>query len=110
LLRHNRHPKAIQHLEIDNSASYTKGLRDNLEPRARAARIIEGRLEGVLAHWSRGLTSAFIERLNSLFSAGKRKARVYRKVESMTATLYSFSARLTLPCYWPPENSEESLD
>ncbi len=45
-----------------------------LEPMARAARMIEGHLEGILAHWTQGLTTAFMEGLNSLFSAVKRKA------------------------------------
>ena len=30
LLRHNGHPKAIQHVAIDMSAAYTKGVSDNL--------------------------------------------------------------------------------
>ena len=55
-----------------------------LEPMARAARRVEGHLEGTLAHWTRGLTTAFMEGLNSLFSAVKRKARGYRTVEYMT--------------------------
>jgi transposase len=32
-----------------------------LEPMARAARMVEGHLEGILAHWTRGLTIAFME-------------------------------------------------
>jgi transposase len=30
LLRHNGHPKAIQHVAIDMSAAYAKGVSDNL--------------------------------------------------------------------------------
>ena len=30
LLRHNGHPKAIQYVDIDMSAAYTKGVSDNL--------------------------------------------------------------------------------
>ncbi len=30
------------------------------EPMARAARMVEGHLEGILAPWSRGLTTAFM--------------------------------------------------
>jgi transposase len=33
---------------------------------ARAARMIEGHLEGILAHWTQGLTTAFMEGLNSI--------------------------------------------
>jgi len=39
-------------------------------------------LEGILGHWKEGLTTAFLEGLNSLFSATKRKARGYRTQES----------------------------
>jgi Transposase len=37
------------------------------EPLARAARKGKSHLEGILAHWIQGLTTAFIEGLNSLF-------------------------------------------
>jgi hypothetical protein len=70
-----------------------------LEPIARAARMVEGHLEGILAHWTRGLTTAFMKGLNSLFSAVKRKARGYRTVEYMTAKLYFVAGKRTLPCY-----------
>ncbi len=70
-----------------------------LEPMARAARMVEDHLEGILDHWTRGLTSAFIEGLNSLFSAVKRKALGYRTVEYKTAMLYFVAGKLTLPSY-----------
>jgi hypothetical protein len=56
---------------------------------ARVARIVEGHWEEILANRSRALTTAFIERFNSLFSAVKSKARGYRTVEYMTAMFYS---------------------
>jgi hypothetical protein len=31
-----------------------------LEPMAQAARMVEGHSEGILAHWNRGLTTAFM--------------------------------------------------
>jgi transposase len=58
-----------------------------LEPIARAARMIEGYLEAILAHRNRGLTTGVIEGLNSLFTALQRKARGYRTVEYMTTML-----------------------
>ena len=66
---------------------------------ARAARMIEGHLEGILARWSRGLTTAFMEGLKSLFSAVKRRAHGYRTVEYMTAMLYFVAGKLSIPCY-----------
>lgn len=70
-----------------------------LEPMERAARTIEGHIEGVLAHWKQGLTTAFMEGLNSLFSAVKRKARGYRSVEYMITMLYFVAGKLRLPCH-----------
>ena len=86
-----------------NWCAWVQAMRERtgelLEPMARAARMIEGHLEGILAHWTQGLTTAFMEGLNSLFSAVKRKARGYRSVEYMTSMLYFVAGKLTLPCY-----------
>ena len=86
-----------------NWCAWVQAMREQtgelLEPMARAARMIEGHLEGILAHWTQGLTTAFMEGLNSLFSAVKRKARGYRSVEYMTTMLYFVAGKLTLPCY-----------
>jgi transposase len=86
-----------------NWCAWVQAMREQtgelLEPMARAARMIEGHLAGILAHWTQGLTTAFMEGLNSLFSAVKRKARGYRSVEYMTTMLYFVAGKLTLPCY-----------
>ena len=86
-----------------NWCAWVQAMRERtgelLEPMARAARMIEAHLEGILAHWTQGLTTAFMEGLNSLFSAVKRKARGYRSVEYMTTVLYFVAGKLTLPCY-----------
>ena len=85
-----------------NWCAWVQAMRERtgelLEPMARAARMIEGHLEGILAHWTQGLTTAFMEGFNSLFSAVKRWARGYRTVEYMTAILYFVAVKLTLPC------------
>jgi transposase len=59
-----------------------------LEPMARVTRMIEGHLEGILGQWTRGLKTAFMDWLNNLFSALKRKPLAYRTVEYITAMLY----------------------
>lgn len=86
-----------------NWCAWVKAMREQtgelLEPMARAARMIEGHMEGILAHWTQGLTTAYMEGLNSLFSAVKRKARGYRTVEYMTSMLYFVAGKLTLPCH-----------
>lgn len=70
-----------------------------LEPMARVAQMIERHLEGILGHWKEGLTTAFLEGLNSLFSATKRKARGYRTTKNLLAMLYFVAGKLRIPCY-----------
>lgn len=70
-----------------------------LEPMGKAAQMIERHLEGILGHWKEGLTTAYLEGLNSLFSATKRKARGYRCTEYQTAMLYFVAGKLQIPFY-----------
>ena len=70
-----------------------------LEPMRKAAQMVERHLEGILAHWKQGLTTAFLEGLNSLFSATKRKARGYRSSEYQIAMLYFVAGKLEIPHY-----------
>ena len=74
----------------------TSGL---LEPMRKAADMVERHLEGILGHWQQGLTTAFLEGLNSLFSATKRKARGYRSTEYQIAMLYFVAGKLEIPHY-----------
>jgi len=70
-----------------------------LEPMRKAAAMVERHLEGILGHWQEGLTTAFLEGLNSLFSATKRKARGYRSTEYQIAMLYFVAGKLEIPYY-----------
>lgn len=72
---------------------------DLLEPMRKAAEMVERHLEGILGHWKEGLTTAFLEGLNSLFSATKRKARGYRSTEYQIAMLYFVAGKLDIPHY-----------
>lgn len=70
-----------------------------LEPMVRVARMVESHLKGILGHWKAGLTTAFLEGLNSLFSATKRKARGYRTTKNLLAMLYFVAGKLRIPSY-----------
>jgi len=63
----------------------------------RVAQTIENHLAGILAHWKWGLTNAFREGLNSVFSAVKRKARGYRSSIYLITMLYLVAGKLRLP-------------
>jgi len=70
-----------------------------LQPMAQVADMVQRHLQGILAHWKAGLTTAFMEGLNSLFSATKRKARGYRTTKNLLTMLYFVAGKLQVPCY-----------
>jgi transposase len=70
-----------------------------LIPMAKVAKSVEKHLEGILARWKQGLPSAFMEGLNSVFSAVKRKARGYRSSVYMITMLYFVAGKLRIPTH-----------
>ena len=62
-----------------------------------SAKMVLNHLEGILAHWKEKITNAFMEGLNSVFSAVKRRARGYRTSVHLIAMLYLTSAKLKIP-------------
>lgn len=63
----------------------------------KLAQTVEDHLAGILAHWKWGVTNAFMEGLNSVFSATKRKARGYRSSIHLITMLYFVAGKLRLP-------------
>ena len=63
----------------------------------KLAQMIERHIKGILAHWKRGLTNAFMEGLNSVFSATRRRARGYRSSVYLITVLYLIAGKLRLP-------------
>jgi len=63
----------------------------------KTAGMIERHIDGVLAHWTHHTTNAFMEGLNSVFSAVKRKARGFRSTKNLIAMLYFTSGNLDIP-------------
>jgi transposase len=65
----------------------------------KCANMIRNHLDGILAHWLNHITNAFMEGLNSVFSAVKRKARGFRSVPNLISMLYFHSAHLHIPAF-----------
>ena len=63
----------------------------------KVAQMVQNHLPGILAHWKWGLTNAFMEGLNSVFSAVKRKARGFRSSVYLITVLYLVAGKLRLP-------------
>ena len=70
---------------------------DMLGSMVKAVETVEAHLAGILAHWKWGLTNAFMEGLNSVFSGVKRKARGFSNSVYMIAVLYLVAGKLRLP-------------
>jgi transposase len=70
-----------------------------LQPMVKVAAMVERHIDGILGHWKEGLTTAYLEGLNSLFSATKRKARGYRTTRNLLTMLYFVAGKLSIPCH-----------
>ena len=66
-------------------------------PMVKVAEMILTHLQGIVAHWKSGLTNAFMEGLNSVFSAVKRKARGFSSPVYLITVLYLVAGKLRLP-------------
>lgn len=65
-----------------------------------SAKMVLNHLDGILAYWKGKVTNAFMEGLNSVFSATKRRARGYRTSTHLIAVLYLVAAKLKIPFHW----------
>lgn len=74
-----------------------KHLRPLFADMRKCADMITNHLDGILGHWLHGTTNAFLEGLNSVFSAVKRKARGFRSTDNLITMLYFTAGRLDLP-------------
>ncbi len=63
----------------------------------KLAQMVQDHLAGIIAHWKWGVTNAFMEGLNSVFSGTKRKARGYRSTPYLITMLYLIAGKLRLP-------------
>jgi transposase len=76
-----------------------KYLAPILAQMVKCAGMVQRHIEGILGHWNGRITNAFMEGLNSVFSAVKRKARGFRSINNLITMLYFHSANLKLPAF-----------
>lgn len=71
---------------------------DLMAPMKKVADTVEKHLDGILGHWTNDwLSTGFLEGLNSVFSAVKRKARGFRNSVYMITMLYFTAGKLNIP-------------
>ena len=72
----------------------TNVMRSKVEPMKVVARMIRNHLEGIVA-WARTrMTNGFLEALNGLFQAAKRKARGYRRLATIRTVIFLIAGKL----------------
>jgi transposase len=72
----------------------TNVLRSKVEPMKDVARMIRRHFDGILAWTQTRQTNGFIEALNGLFQAAKRKARGYTRFTTMRTVLFLIAGKL----------------
>lgn len=72
----------------------TNVMRSKVEPMKAVAKLIRNHLEGIVA-WARSrMTNGFLEALNGLFQAAKRKARGYRRLSTIRTVIFLLAGKL----------------
>jgi transposase len=72
----------------------TNVLRSKVEPMKDVARMIRRHFDGIVAWTQTRQTNGFIEALNGLFQAAKRKARGYTRFTTMRTVLFLIAGKL----------------
>ncbi len=72
----------------------TNVLRSKVEPMKDVARMIRNHFDGIVAWTQTRQTNGFIEALNGLFQAAKRKARGYTRFTTMRTVLFLIAGKL----------------
>ena len=72
----------------------TNVMRSKVEPMKDVVRLIRRHFDGIVAWTQTRQTNGFIEAINGLFQAAKRKARGYARFETMRTVLFLIAGKL----------------
>jgi transposase len=72
----------------------TNVLRSKVTPMREVAHLIRRHLEGIIAWTQTRATNGFLEALNGLFQAAKRKARGYRRLSTIRTVIFLIAGKL----------------
>lgn len=68
--------------------------RSKVEPMKAVAKMIRAHLDGIVAWTQTRQTNGFVEALNGLFQAAKRKARGYRRLSTLRTVFFLIAGKL----------------
>lgn len=69
-------------------------LRSKVEPMKKVAEMIRGHFDGILAWVDSRQTNGFLEAINGLFQAAKRKARGYGRFSTIRTVIFMIAGKL----------------
>ena len=69
-------------------------LRSKVEPMKEVAKMVRSHLEGILAWVTSRQTNGFLEAINGLFQAAKRKARGYGRFRTIRMVIFMIAGKL----------------
>jgi transposase len=72
----------------------TNVMRSKVVPMKEVAQLIRNHLEGIVAWAQTRQTNGFLEALNGLFQAAKRKARGYRRLSTIRTVIFLLAGKL----------------
>lgn len=73
---------------------YINVMRSKVTPMKEVAQLIRNHLEGIVAWAQTRQTNGFLEALNGLFQAAKRKARGYRRLSTIRTVIFLLAGKL----------------
>jgi transposase len=79
----------------------TNVMRSKVEPLKDVARLIRRHFDGIVAWTQTRQTNGFIEAINGLFQAAKRKARGYTRFTTMRTVLFLIAGKLDFASFNP---------
>jgi len=72
----------------------TNVMRSKVEPMKEVAKLIRGHLDGIVSWTQTRQTNGFLEAINGLFQAAKRKARGYGNFSTIRAVVFLLAGKL----------------
>ena len=72
----------------------TNVMRSKVDPMKEVAAMIRKHVDGIVAWTQTRRTNGFIEAINGLFQAAKRKARGYTRFNTMKTVLFLIAGKL----------------
>ena len=79
----------------------TNVMRSKVEPMKEVAKLIRNHMEGIVAWAQTRQTNGFLEALNGLFQAAKRKARGYGRFSTIRIVIFLIAGKLDFSGFNP---------